>query len=71
MRCWWFWHLLYDNRLFGRRLFNAAQRRKYSREFREVEYGIYGLNYIWQRHQRRYIIAEGNDYKLVSPRSRV
>jgi hypothetical protein len=71
MKCWWFWHLVYDNPLFGRRLFNAVQRRKYEREFSAVEYGIFGLNYRWQQQQRMYIVREGSNYKLLSPRSRV
>jgi hypothetical protein len=68
---WWIWHLLYDNPLFGRRLFNWVCERRSRREFEETIYGIYGLNWIWQQRQRRYIVREGNDYKLLSPRSRV
>lgn len=68
---WWFWHLLYDNRLFGRWLWTKVRERQWHREFGGVEFGIYGLNYIWQQQQREYIIAENGGYRLVGPRSGV
>ena len=71
MRCWWFWHLLYDNPVFGRRLWSAVRRFQAQREFAYVEHGIFGLNRRWQLEQRRFIIRERGDYKLISPRSRV
>lgn len=71
MRGWWFWHLLYDNPICGRWLWQWVRRRQWEREFGAATHGIFGLNYRWQQEQRRYIIAEGDSFQLVSPRSRI
>lgn len=73
MRCYWFWHLLYDNAVFGRALHRAVRRWKLHRELSwdwGIEYGIYGLNYRWQRRQRTliYRLPDGG-LALRSPRS--
>ena len=50
----WFWHLLYDNRVFGRRLHDAVCKFRAHR-WLIWDYGdeIYGLNYHWREGNRR------------------
>ena len=74
MKHYWFWHLLYDNRLFGRWLWRAVRRFQWHRQLEGdwgIEYGIYGFNYQWQQRQRNRIVFEDGQYQLKSPRSRI
>ena len=56
-RYYWFWHLLYDNPIFGHRLHEALCRFKTHRNLDShlapIGYGFYGLEYYWRCEQRR------------------